>query len=143
MLMNTKVLFASTTALIMIGSAIVSHPKSAIARSFKNNSVPCYYFKGETLELQEVCQSDGGSWAGGGGHTLKWSDGVTTQILFGLQGRGTPTCPTTEQTSVDGVCGKKYYRSNRTFKRVTNFNDNTIMCIQLDRKSVCWGTFRD
>jgi hypothetical protein len=141
--MNISLLITRSIALALIGSAIGSSPKSAIARSFNNNSVPCYFFKGEVLEIQEVCKSDGGSWAGGGGHSLKWSDGIITRIKFGLHGRGTPVCPSTELTSVDGKCGKTYYRSNTTFKRVKNSSDDTIVCVQLDRKSVCWGRFND
>jgi hypothetical protein len=137
--MKTKALI--TTAIF--ASTIVFNAGSAIARSFNNNTVPCYFFKGEVLEIQEVCQSDGGSWAGGGGHSLQRNDGIITQIKFGLHGRGTPVCPSTELTSVDGKCGKKYYRSSTTFKRVKNSSDDTIACVQLDRKSVCWGRFKD
>jgi hypothetical protein len=139
--MNTKTLFASTIALTLIGSAIV--PQIAQARWFKNSSVRCYFFKGETLAMEETCKSDGASWAGGGGHSLKWSDGITTKIKFGLQGRGTPACPIEGQMSVDGKCGEGYLRSTKTLRRVNNPNDDFIHCVQLDRKSVCWGSFSD
>lgn len=139
--MKIKTLFASTIALTILGSATV--PQIAQARFFKNSSVRCYFFKGETLAMEEICKSDGASWAGGGGHSLKWSDGITTQIKFGLQGRGTPACPSKEQIAVDGKCGEVYLRSAKSFRRVNNTNGNTIQCVQLDRKSVCWGTFSD
>jgi hypothetical protein len=139
--MNTKTLFASTIVLTLIGSAIL--PQIAQARLFKNSSVRCYFFKGETLAMEETCKSDGASWAGGGGHSLKWSDGITTQIKFGLHGRGTPACPIEGQMSVDDKCGEVYLRSTKTFRRVNNANGNFIRCVQLDRKSVCWGSFSD
>jgi hypothetical protein len=139
--MKSKMLSVSTIALMMLGSAIT--PQTAIARVFYNNRVPCYFFKDEILEIQEVCQSDGGSWAGGGGHSLKWSDGVITRIKFGVQRRVTHICPSREQVSVDGKCGETYYRSNKTFKRSTSTSEDTMFCVQLDRKSVCWGRFSD
>jgi hypothetical protein len=138
--MNIKS-FTNTFALILLGSLIV--PQIASARTFKNNTVRCYFFKGETPVMEETCKSDGGSWAGGGGHSLKWGDGVTTSIKFGLQGKGTPTCPSKDQMSVDGKCGKTYYRSTKTLKQVSGPSDNTILCVQLDRKSVCWGGFKE
>jgi hypothetical protein len=139
--MNTKILFAGAIVLTLLGGAIA--PQTAQARSFKNNSVRCYFFKGETLAMEETCKSDGGSWAGGGGHSLKWSDGITTQIKFGLQGRGTPACPSGNQMSVDDKCGEVYLRSASSFRRVKNASGKFIECVQLDRKSVCWGSFSD
>jgi hypothetical protein len=142
--MNTKTLFASTIALTLIGSAIA--PQIAQAGSFKNSSVRCYFFKGETLAMEETCKSDGYSWFGGGGHSLKWSDGITTQIRFGLQGRDVQgreatACPIKGQMSVDEKCGEIYLRSTKTLRRVNNPNGNFMRCVQLDRKSVCWGSF--
>ena len=138
--MKIKTLFASTIALTLIGSTIV--PQTAQARTFENATVSCYFFKGETLALKETCQSNGASWMGGGGHSLKWSDGVVTEVKFGLHGRGTPVCPDKEQTSVDGKCGSTYYRSAKTLKKINSTGkEETIHCIQLKGKSVCWGTF--
>jgi hypothetical protein len=141
LIMNTKILFVGTIVLSLLGNAIA--PQIAQARWFKNSSVRCYFFKGETLAMEETCKSDGASWAGGGGHSLKWSDGITTQIKFGLQGRGTPACPIEGQISVDDKCGKVYLRSANSFRRVKNANGKVIECVQLDRKSVCWGSFSD
>jgi len=127
-------------ALTFLGEVIA--PRIAQARSFENTTVSCYFFKGETLALKETCKSNGSSWAGGGGHSLKWSDGVVTEIKFGLQGRGTPICADKEQTSVDGQCGNTYYRSAKTLKRVNPTGQGeTIYCVQLVNKSVCWGGF--
>jgi hypothetical protein len=70
--------------------------------------------------------------AGGGGYSLKWSDGVTTQIEFGLQGRGTPVCPSQEQIAVDDTCGQKYYRSIKTLRPV-DAGYGVMSCIQLDK----------
>jgi hypothetical protein len=138
--MKTQTLITSTIALILFGSTIT--PQIAQARTFENATVPCYFFKGETLDLKEICQASGSSWMGGGSHSLKWSDGIVTKIKFGLHGRGTPVCPDKEQVSVDGKCGSTYSRSVKTLKRVdSKGKDETIYCVQLKGKSVCWGTF--
>ena len=139
--MNIKILFATTIALLL---PITVFPKGAIARTFSNKTVDCYFFKGERLALNDTCKSDGGSWMGGGGHSLKWSDGIVTQIKFGLHGRGTPVCQIREQQSVDGKCGDVYLRSAKTLKRIDKESEEkSIYCVQLDRKSVCWGGWRD
>ena len=138
--MNIKILFVTTIVLLL---PITVLPKGAIAREFSNKTVGCYFFKGEKLALQETCKSDGASWMGGGGHSLKWSDGIVTQIKFGLHGRGTPICPSKTQNSVDDTCGEIYSRSMKTLKRVDEGSKNSITCVQLDRKSVCWGGWRD
>jgi hypothetical protein len=139
--MKPQLLAFSTIALILFG--ITTVPQIAQAGSFKNRSVRCYFFKGEKLVMEETCKSDGASWAGGGGHSLKWRDGITTQIKFGLQGRGTPVCPEQGQIAVDGKCGDVYLRSTNSLRRVENDNGKVIQCVQLDRKSVCWGIFSD
>jgi hypothetical protein len=141
--MKTRILSAATIALTLMGSTIVSYPKSAIAGYVPNTSVPCYFFKGETLKIQEICQASRATWAGGGGHSMKWSDGVVTNISFGIQGRGEIVCPRTEQIAVDGKCGTIYARSNTTFKRVKDDGSDRLSCVQLTGKSVCWGRFRD
>jgi hypothetical protein len=133
--MNIQLLSASLIALTLI---IPTVAQQAIAGSFKDRSYRCYFFKGETLTIKDICKSDGGSWAGGGGQSLKWSDGTITSIQFGLQGRGTPACPSTDQISVDGTCGEPYYRSTKTLKRLNKPTGNVMECVQLDKKSVCW-----
>jgi hypothetical protein len=100
----------TVTASIALICAIPVIAQPASAASFKDKPVHCYFFQGEKLAIDNTCKSSGGSWAGGGGHSLKWNDGVTTQITFGLQGRGTPACPNSNQMAVDNVCGKTYYR---------------------------------
>jgi hypothetical protein len=133
--MNIQLLSASLIALTLI---IPTVAQQAIASSFKDRSYRCYFFKGETLTIEDICKSDGGSWAGGGGQSLKWSDGIITSIQFGLQGRGTPACPSTDQISVDGTCEELYYRSTKTLKRLNKPTGNVMECVQLDKKSVCW-----
>ena len=138
--MNIKILFVTTIVLLL---PITVLPKGAIAREFSNKTVECYFFKGEKLAMQDTCKSDGGSWAGGGGHSLKWSDGVVTLIRFGDQSRGVSGCPSRNQNWVDGKCGVTYLRSAKTLKRIDERGENSINCVQLDRKSVCWGGWRD
>jgi hypothetical protein len=113
--------------------------QGAIAGQFEDRSVKCYFFQNETLAIKETCTSSGGSWAGGGGHSLKWSDGVVSIIKFGLHGRGTPVCPDRSQVSVDGVCGTQYFRSTKTLKRTSESSESTMHCVQLEKKSVCWN----
>jgi hypothetical protein len=132
--MKTEIVRASTIALTLIIPAIA---QQAIAGSFKNESIQCYFFKGEKLAIEDTCQASGTSWAGGGGYSLKWSDGVTTQIKFGLQGRGIPVCPSQDQMAVDDTCGQKYSRSIKTLKSIDS-RDGAMTCIQLNQKSVCW-----
>jgi hypothetical protein len=50
--MNTKIFFASTIALTLIIPAIA---QQAIAGSFKNESIQCYFFKGEKLAIKDTC----------------------------------------------------------------------------------------
>ena len=138
--MNIKILFATTIAFLL---PITVLPKGAIAGFFKDKTVECYFFKGENLVLQDTCKSDGASWAGGGGHSLKWSDGVVTSIRFGDQSRGVSGCRNRSQNWVDGKCGATYSRSAKTLKRIDERGENSINCVQLDRKSVCWGGWRD
>jgi hypothetical protein len=113
----------------------------ANAGSFQNK-MQCYFFTGETLSLQQTCVNEGGSWAGGALFTLTWNDGVTTKVRFGLQGaRGEEgqACPKRNQVEVDGKCGEKYDRSIATLKRTKLSSDPTIVCVQLVKKSICWG----
>jgi hypothetical protein len=50
--MNTQAFFASTIALTLIILAIA---QQAIAGSFKNESIQCYFFKGEKLAIKDTC----------------------------------------------------------------------------------------
>lgn len=105
---------------------------------------PCYFFRGEQLELRQTCIYESTSWAGGGVSKLVWKDGVVTTMKWGLQGRGEKTC--NGEMSVDGVCARGYYRHPISFERISretmermNRNDqNVINCLQIGRNSVCY-----
>ena len=105
--------------------------------------ISCWLFRGDKLELNQTCTYESVFWAGGGGSTLRWEDGVHTKIYRGLQGRGERPC---EDTSFDGVCGGTYGRHPATLKRISNAerenrasqNQPTISWVQVQNKSVCW-----
>lgn len=105
--------------------------------------VSCWLFRGDKLELNQTCTYESVSWAGGGTSSLRWEDGVRTQMAWGLQGRGEKPCA---DTSIDGVCGVTYGRHPATLKRISNAereklasqSQPTISCVQVQNKSVCW-----
>lgn len=105
--------------------------------------VSCWFFRGEKLELQQTCIYESYSWAGGGGSTLLWEDGVKTQMAWGLQGRGEKPC---EEMSVDGVCGVMYFRDLTTLERISKAEgeqrqrneQQVVRCVEVRGKSVCW-----
>jgi hypothetical protein len=78
---------------------------------------------------------------------LKWEDGVSTAILFGLQGAGTEVCPGAtngKSASVDGVCG-------RLFKQEINIKVDQMnagkprrekvlaTCVSVKGGAICWA----
>ena len=105
---------------------------------------PCYFFRGEQLELRQTCIYESTSWAGGGVSKLVWEDGVTTILKWGLQGRGEKT--TCNGMSIDNVCALSYSRHPITLKRISrenmermNRNDQKVIyCHQTGRNSVCY-----
>jgi hypothetical protein len=105
--------------------------------------VPCWFFLGDSLELKQTCIYESVFWMGGGGNTLRWEDGVQTNMTWGMQGRGGIPCV---GISVDGVCGVTYYRHSTTLKRISKeekqkpgMKDQSLMtCVQLRNKSICW-----
>lgn len=107
-------------------------------------SIPCWFFRGEKLELQQTCISESHTWIGGGMRWIRWQDGVQTNMAWGLQGRGERPCV---DISVDGVCGVSYGRHPTTLKRISNEewenrrrkNQPTIGCIQVQDKSICYA----
>jgi hypothetical protein len=104
-------------------------------------SVPCLYFRGEKLELQQNCVYESTSWTGGGNASLRWQDGVTTKMTWGLQGRGDRPCP---DWSLDGICASFYYRSQENLRRFPTvlmrhqFVHRFFRCVQARQNSVCW-----
>ena len=107
-------------------------------------SVSCWFFRGEKLELQQTCIYEAQSWAGGGVSSLRWEDGVETKMARGFQGRGEKPCG--EDTSIDGVCGVRYFRDPTTLKRISEVEQENrerksqpmIFCVQVRDRSVCW-----
>ena len=124
----------------------IALPQPAQAGRSEPEPVTCWFFRGETLNLKNTCIYVSESWGPGGGRSLTWEDGVTTSMVYGLVGRGTPVCKNTDETSVDGVCGKSYARDARTLKRISDEqrtkllsqDSKFIRCIEVKNKSICW-----
>ncbi|MBE9144061.1 hypothetical protein [Planktothrix mougeotii] len=125
-------------AIIIMGVA-----SPAYGGEVKPTPVPCWFFRGENLELQQTCTYQSNSWLGGGGSFLIWEDGVKTKMAWGLQARAGKPC---EDTSVDGVCGVTYFRHPTTLKRISQAekeklkteSQRMIRCIEVQDKSICW-----
>ena len=121
----------------------IALPQSAQAGRIEPEPVTCWFFRGEALELKNTCTYESTTWAGGGGQSLNWEDGVKTSMAFGLVGRGTPACKNSNETSVDDVCGKRYGRHPQTLKRLSDreadrVSRNNISCVEVKKKSICW-----
>ena len=102
--------------------------------------VPCWFFREDRLELKQTCIYESVFWMGGGGNTLRWEDGVQTNMAWGLQGRGGRPCV---DIGIDGVCGVTYYRHRTTLKRISQeemrkLKESSMTCVQLQDKSICW-----
>ncbi|MCC3600067.1 hypothetical protein [Microcoleus sp. PH2017_26_ELK_O_A] len=106
--------------------------------------VSCWLFREDKLELNQTCTYESVSWAGGGTSSLRWEDGVRTQMAWGLQGRGERPCP---DTSIDGVCAVRYFRHPTSLKRISAEEEaknrlvnrqSSAICLQVGDKSICW-----
>ncbi|MEG4818276.1 MULTISPECIES: hypothetical protein [unclassified Microcoleus] len=49
-------------------------------------SVSCWLRRRDLVELKQTCIYESVSWAGGGGRTLRWEDGVQTKMTWGFLG---------------------------------------------------------
>lgn len=136
-----------TLLAFLLGFSNIFSASGAIAENIKLESIPCYFFRGAKLEIQQTCSYQLVSWAGGGFIRLTWKDGIETKLQFGLQGRGERICPQQgdrpfDSMAVDNVCGKNYLRSPQTLKRISQDEANqlgkTIQCTQIKQNSVCW-----
>jgi hypothetical protein len=126
--------FVPLTAILF---SVLSLP--AMAGTIEPTPVPCWFFRGESLELQQTCSYQSISWAGGWQGRLLWEDGVETIIRYGLQGRGDRPC---EDTSLDEVCGSSYFRDPNSLERIPvepgRRVEGAISCVQPRQTSVCW-----
>ena len=121
-------------------------PQPAQAGRIEPEPVTCWFFRGETLQIKNICTYESTSWAGGGVQSLTWEDGVKTSMAFGLVGRGTPACKNSNETSVDEVCGKGYARDAKTLKRISEVQRTKLIsqsrgfvrCVEVKNKSICW-----
>lgn len=133
--------------LLMIG-LLLSNQDIAIARVNKPVKAKCYFFQAEKLMILQTCLYQISTWTGGGGSTLKWQDGVVTQMQFGLQGRGSLVCPE-GKTRVDGFCAATYSRDPSTLRRLPSEVNNLhrandmLSCVQVRRGSICWITLEN
>ena len=107
---------------------------------------PCYFFRGEQLELRQSCIYASTSWAGGGASELVWEDGVVTTMNWGQRGEGKKICNgEMGEMSVDNVCARGYYRHPITLEPISredmkrmNRDQKVIFCLQTGRNSVCY-----
>jgi hypothetical protein len=130
-----------------IAFLILLSASGSIAQVVRISSIPCYFFRGDKLEVQQTCSYQRLTWAGGGFIILTWEDGVKTNIQYGLQGRGERICPPQgdrpfDSIAVDGVCGRNYRRESGTL-RISAQDDVSqknaeIQCTKVNQNSVCW-----
>lgn len=124
----------------------IALPQVAQAGRVEPESVNCWFYKGNTIELKNTCTYESTSWTGGWNAKLTWEDTVQSTITYGKQGRGDySACSSNDQYAIDGTCGPVYYRDPRTLKRLSSkerkkfsYNQSIVTCIQLNQKSVCW-----
>ena len=135
-----KKLITSISSVIWILSASPAH-----AGRTQPKPVSCYFFRGEQLELRQTCIYESASGAGFWAAYLQWEDGVKTRISRGIASQDDKRCKN-EGLSLDRVCGLSYYRHPQTLKRMSDEdikrmrmnNQKTILCVQVDRNSVCY-----
>lgn len=124
--------------------------QSSIANGMPPTPIPCYFFKGEKLVIQNTCIYESARWAGGMSANLTWEDRVSTGISYGIspvRGEG-KVCPrNSEYLKIDSVCGPRYHRYLKNLKRISKadndrlFRDDSlrvVQCTQLKDTSVCW-----
>jgi hypothetical protein len=115
--------------------SILSWTKPSIAAEYPDRSGHCYFFRGETLELQEKCKLSTGYGAGAQYVVLNWSDGVKTRIFNLTVCKGGGNCGNT----VDDEKATLYSRDlflNPTDEK----NEQEITCyvIKKNDNSVCY-----
>ncbi len=120
-------------ALSLLGTLAWTHP--SIAGEYPDRSGQCYFFRGETLELQEACKLSTGYGAGAQYVILNWSDGVKTKIFNLTVCKEGGNCGHT----VDDEKAKFYSRD--LFLNSTDEKDEqeiTCYAIQKNDNSVCY-----
>jgi hypothetical protein len=137
--MDTKTLLAST----IFSIAINLHAGGAIAGHTQPQSTSCWFVRDQKLEISGNCTIESWSYAGGSLRKLTWEDGVTTSIQYGVQNHRRSVCPKgTDEIALDDVCGSEYLRYAKTFERVLKSEasraKDTINCIEVKQRSVCW-----
>jgi hypothetical protein len=107
----------------------------SIAGEYPDRSGQCYFFRGETLELQEECKLSTGYGAGAQYVILNWSDGVKTKIFNLTVCKEGGNCGST----VDDAKATLYSRD--LFLNPTDEKDEqeiTCYAIQNNNNSVCY-----
>lgn len=80
--LNSYKSLSRTIALIGVSIlSTVSWTQPSLAGEYADRPGQCYFFRGETLELQEACPLSTGYGAGAQYVILNWSDGVKTRIF--------------------------------------------------------------
>ncbi|MBW4419796.1 MAG: hypothetical protein KME13_11275 [Myxacorys californica WJT36-NPBG1] len=109
----------------------------AIAGSLPEKSVPCYFFRGDRVELKQTCTHVAGWGTGAGGAALTWQDRVVTRLAW-----------ENDELSLDGNKAFSYARDRKTLRRLPSdeakrLRDNgasALSCWQTYKygNSVCW-----
>jgi hypothetical protein len=113
----------------------IAFTQPSMAGENPDRSGDCYFFRGETLELQEECKLSTGYGAGAQYVVLNWSDGVKTKIFNLTVCKGGGNCGHT----VDDE--KATFYSRDLFLNPTDDkNEQEITCyeIQGNKNSVCY-----
>jgi hypothetical protein len=126
---------------------MLSFASKSMAANVEIESLPCYFFRGEKLTIEQKCSYHMVSWTGGGVIKLVWQDGIKTDLQFGLQGRGERICPPQgprpfDSMAVDKVCSSNYLRAPESLKIISQDEASrlgrAVQCTRVNRNSVCW-----
>jgi hypothetical protein len=114
-------------------------------------AVPCWFFRGEEMDLKQTCIYESQSGTGTYTAILTWEDNVRTIMVSGKARNQVSSCmPKNDAFSIDKVCGKEYSRNPKTLKRFSdtvnlrewedNNNKNIVRCAHANKSknSVCW-----
>jgi hypothetical protein len=91
--------------------------------------VVCYHFKGQSLELRDLCKMENFDTSS----VITWTDGVQTRIRWITRLRSKP--------EIDGLDATEYVRHPSTFDVIAQGEHSSpLRCLQAigSSNSVCW-----
>jgi hypothetical protein len=122
-------------AISILPTILISVP--IFAQTDTENTVKCYFFEGDRLELKQNCEHVSTSILDVIHHKLTWEDGVTTKIeilyISGVQYQGYA-----DTGQVDGYDAFTYHRDRSTLERIgrplKDENSSSML--------ICWETYK-